>query len=93
MFSGQIILSPAEPIKRHGQAIKIMPCVPCAINDVNLCTSQLFAQESPFQYCYFKRNHLFFLSPREKSDCNWNLCGRSDALATNWIFLKVEFYV
>ena len=53
MFSGQIILRPAEPIKNYGQAIKIMSRIPCAKNDVNLGTSQLFTGESLFHYCHF----------------------------------------
>lgn len=96
MVSGQIVLRPAEPIKNYSQAIKIMSYIPCAINDVNLCILQLFTHKSPFHCCHFfkERNHLFFfLLPQEKSDCNWNLHGRSDALPTNWILSKVGFYV
>lgn len=66
VVSGQIILSLAEPIKNYSQAIKIMLYIPCAINDVNLFTLELFTRESLFHYCHFlKKPPLLSLTSRE----------------------------
>lgn len=68
VFSGQIFLRPAEPIKNYGQAIKIMSHIPCAKNDVILVLHNYSLESLHYITVIFKETTFSsFFHPQEKS--------------------------